>query len=361
MLPIRTLLRYSFLPILILFSGYLFAQSADSLAAAADSQALSVFRYLHQQEEALPVTLRIDMRAMYRQKIRIRDHLPAEFSFASADGTEQTWEIKAKARGNVRRQICAFPPLKLKFPKKMLRELGMDAKHNDLKLVTHCKSGDIGSQKVLREYLAYRIYNILTDNSFRAQLIELTYEDTQGKRKTVTEYGMLLEDIDELADRIGGDKCSDCAFTNPARFSLEEYRLFCVFQYLIGNTDFSIKDLHNLKVVEIEPDETYLPIPYDFDYAGLVDASYAVPHESLPIDKVTERYFMGLRFPCELYDSSLQLVQEKRAEIFELVEGLSSLDDRDRADVKHYLEGFFDLIENPGATARAFNCVVREE
>ena len=360
MLPFQPVFRYSAVWAFFLISSCLVAQVSDSLARDSTADNPTVFRYLH-QGEILPVTLRIDTRAMYRQKIRIRDHLPAEFSFVSSEGTEHQWEIKAKARGKMRRQICAYPPLKLKFPKKLLEEFGIDPKHNDLKLVTHCKSGSVGSQLLLREYLAYRIYNILTENSFRAQLIELTYEDTRGKRKSVTEYGLLLEDVDELADRIGGKECSDCAFTNAARFSHEPYRLFCVFQYLIGNTDFSIKDLHNLKVVELPSKEGYLPVPYDFDYAGLVDASYAVPHESLPIEKVSERYFMGLRFPCDSYDVTLQLMRDKRAEIFGLIAELPHLDDRGRIAVESYLEDFFRLIDNPASVERAFGCVVERK
>ncbi len=332
------------------------AQDTLSPPEAAPADTLSVFRYL-QRDSVLPITLTVDMRAMYRQKIRLPDYMPAELSFETPDQTTAEWEVKVRARGNVRRSICAFPPLKLKFPKKLLRQAGIDAKHNKLKLVTHCRSGDIGSRLLLREYLAYRIYNLLTENSFRAQLIQIHYVDSRGKRKSVTEYGLLLEDVDELADRIGGKECDDCAFTNAARFSHEEYRLFCIFQYLIGNTDFSIKDLHNLKVIEVESPPAYLPIPYDFDYAGMVDASYAVPHESLPIEKVTERYFMGLRFPCDSYAAEVALVQSKRAEILDLVTNLTLLDERDRKVVHQYLLDFFETLDDPDRRARAFNCV----
>jgi hypothetical protein len=352
--------RYLFLICWLLPLSYLPAQ--DTIAAAPaelPTDTLSIFRYL-QRDSVLPLTLSVDMRAMYRQKIRLPDYMPAELIFEEPGLAATEWEVKVRARGNVRRNICAFPPLKVKFPKKLLRELNIDPEHNKLKFVTHCRSGDIGSKLVLREYLAYRILNLLTENSFRAQLIQVKYVDSQGKRKPATGYGMLLEDVDELADRIGGKECGDCYFNNPARLSHEDFRLFCVFQYLIGNTDFSVKDLHNLKIIELDSDTepVYLPIPYDFDYAGIVNASYAVPHESLPIKEVTERYFMGLRFPCDSYTTSVALVESKREKILDLVANFTLLDERERRDIHQYLMDFFEELENPDRRNRAFNCVI---
>lgn len=347
---------YCFLFLLIGLPASGFSQPAATSAADSDIVSPTLFQYLS-RDAVLPMTLKVDMRAMYRQKIRVLDYLSAQFTYRSTEVAETTWDIKLKARGNVRRRICAYPPLKLKFSKKLLQEANLIADHNKLKLVTHCKAGGAGSQLVLREYLAYRIYNQLTDNSFRAQLVEIDYEDARGKRKKITEYGILIEDVDELAERIGGRECGDCAFTNPARFEHEAYLLFCVYQYLIGNTDFSIKDLHNLKVVELSAAGSYLPVPYDFDYAGMVNAEYAVPHKSIPIDDVTERFYMGLRFPCASFEPILQRFQEERENIFALVRQLEPLDNRNREEVRRYLEEFYRTLDNPEVLRRAFDCV----
>ena len=63
---------------------------------------------------------------------------------------------------------------------------------------------------------------------------------------------------------------------------------------MIGNTDWSVPNQHNCKVLSgmnIEHSDLGTIVPYDFDYSGLVDADYAVPYEGLALESVRERRY----------------------------------------------------------------------
>src|SRR5690606_9238581 len=91
--------------------------------------------------------------------------------------------------------------------------------HNKLKLVTHCLDDkNDGQENLLKEYLAYKLYNELTDQSYRVQLIRINYVDTKGKVSKIRRYGIIIEDTDEMAERLGGEEC-DCL--NPGKEQLD--------------------------------------------------------------------------------------------------------------------------------------------
>ena len=62
-----------------------------------------------------------------------------------------------------------------------------------------------------------------------------------------------------------------------------------VFQYMVGNTDWSMVRFHNVEVSRT-PRGVYVPVPYDFDWTGLVSTRYARPNEGLGIRSVRQRF-----------------------------------------------------------------------
>ena len=168
----------------------------------------SIFDVINQQEIVdMVLTGEIDSLVEVRKTKKYRS---ADVSFTDGVGNIHNYKIKVKPRGKFRRRVCDFPPLKIKFSKDQLEAAGL-SKHNDLKLVTHCMEDELYNENLLlREYLAYKLYNELSPNSFRTQLVRITYQDKNDKNNKQVQYGFLIEDVDELADRMGGKECDDC-------------------------------------------------------------------------------------------------------------------------------------------------------
>lgn len=284
------------------------------------------------------------------------EYLPGTFSWVDASGARRELDLELRARGNYRRQedICDVPPIRLNFKKKQVEGTEF-AGQDKLKLVTHCQNKrEQYEQYVLREYLAYRIFNILTDRSFRARLLRVTYVDTDGENETSTHYGILLEDDDRLAERLGVQKL-EVPYTSVSDLDPAYAALVSVFQYMIGNTDYSLirgeKDedcCHNI-VLLAQASGGHLAVPYDFDFAGLVDAPYAGPNPKLRIRRVTQRLYRG---PCaynEHVDAAIAGTREHQADIMDLVASLEGLDDRSRERVAKFLGKFYEDTADAGS------------
>jgi hypothetical protein len=214
-----------------------------------------------------------------------------------------------------------------------------------VKLVTHCRDWDSYEQNVLEEYLAYRIYNQLTDVGFRVHLALITYVDTSGKDEPVSRAAFFIEPEDGLAARLGGDMLEVPA-ANPEDYPPQQIGLMNLFQFLIGNTDWSAVRFHNVKLVRVGWD--YLPIPYDFDFSGLVDAPYAGPSPNLAhrIRTVRERLYRGICSDRIDFQDLFSRFNERREDILDLVRTQPCLRDRSIRMATNYIEEFYEIIND---------------
>lgn len=290
------------------------------------------------------------------------EYLEGTFTYPQSDGTERTVDLKLRTRGRYRRQkkTCSFPPVRLNFATSQLEGTEFEGQ-DKLKLVTHCRSTrDQFEQHLLREYLAYRILQTLTERSFGARLMHITYVDTEGD-DPVVRYGFVIEDDDDIGERIGLESIESkgLSYSNlePAHTNLVN-----VFQYLIGNTDFSLirgpaddDCCHN--AVPFSDGTMIWPIPYDFDFAGLVDAPYAEPNPQLDIRSVRTRLYRGRCSNNGILPDTLDYVVGKKAEIYAVLDELTGLDDKNRKRVTGYLDDFFELAVDPKQVERR---IVRE-
>ncbi|MEL6925500.1 MAG: hypothetical protein AAFO94_15745, partial [Bacteroidota bacterium] len=272
-----------------------------------------------QSEEAIPVTLKTDFSRLLSEDTD-DDYQQAWLSVPAKDGTIITEAIKVRKRGVTRKKICDFPPLKLKFndPQSSL----------NLKLVTHCQQDEEMQKLILKEYLVYKMYNELTDYSFRVQLIKVIYEDLAEELPKMEKYAFVIENAEQMANRLEAS-----VLETPIQVKYlekDQCRLFTGFQYLIGNTDWNLGKRHNLKMLTPDGDGNPLPVPYDFDYCGLVDAPYAIPHPSLPIQSVRERHFMWRGKDRKGFETVLQTLQEKKRSLLEVCENFPYLNSDDR-------------------------------
>jgi hypothetical protein len=308
------------------------------------------------------MTARIEAPFKTLMKERPEDeYLDGTFSYIDSAGQEHTLDLKLQTRGRYRRQrkTCNFPPIRLNFRKKQVE--GTEFTGQDkLKLVTHCQTRRKNfEQLVLREYLAYRILQALTNKSFGARLMQITYVDTDKEGDSITKYGFLIEDEDDIGKRIGMSAAKIHGI-KVEELDPQQANLISVFEYLIGNTDFSLilgpadtSCCHNA-ILFSYGGPPYTPIPYDFDFSGIVNAPYAEPNPRFSIRSVKTRLYRGRCMNNELLDSTFAYFLEKEAEIRNLVTELDGLDKRNRKDVDKFLNGFYKDISDPKAKERKF-------
>ena len=308
---------------------------------------------LFDTDSVLDVTLTGPIGSLFKNK-EDRTELPFELQ---ADGF--THNIKVRLRGHSRLEICAFPPLRLNFRKNPGMQTVFDGQ-DKLKLVTHCRNYDRGEQDLLEEFMAYRIFNVISDKSYRVRLLQINYEDSDEKldEKASPRYGFLIEPGSQLAARIGANQV-ELQGVPKQRYDREHAALVFVFQYLIANTDWGyVKAFdenaccHNGNLFEI--DRQILFVPYDFDLAGLINAQYAFPDSSLHINKVTQRLYRGLCMDREFLKVALQRINTRRSEILLVAQNVPGISEKNIEKVTKFLNGFFKQAEREEELLRSF-------
>lgn len=303
----------------------------------------------------------MDIRAVIND-IEDRNEHPAKFILVNDDSSLTSFDIKVKVRGNMRSNpnICKFPPLRLNFKKKQTRNTLFDGQ-DKLKLVSHCNNINQNERYVLHEYLVYKHYNLLTEASFRVRLLKMTYKDTEGRVKDINRYGFIIEDEDIMARRNNAriykkklyhhDMCHKPALD-----------IMMVFQYMIGNTDWSIPVLHNIKLI-VGKEKLPIPVPYDFDYSGLINTHYSTPAPELPIKSVTERYFLGFCRKPGVYDQIFDQFVALKEDFYQLYENSGLLDNRQAKNTIRYFNQFYKIIKDPKLSKNRIKrvCKVKHE
>ena len=278
---------------------------------------------------------------------------PVQLTYTGADGNQHTIDVQVAPRGITRRRICDFPPLKIHFDKEKMK--GTEFRGNkSLKLVTYCDTNSKYQQYYVKEFLIYRIYNMLTEYSFRVRPMMIDYKDSEKGGAPVTRFSFLIEDIDDVAERNDFEELSIA--TTPYR-DLEPAVTsnMSLFQYMIGNVDWSAtggpkKDscCHNFRLIgagnEVKPK---FGVPYDFDSNGLVNAHYSAPPEVLKLRNIRQRMYRGFCAYNDQLPQSAELLNEKKADILALFKNNSLLDDRSRKNAIAYIEDFYEILNNP--------------
>jgi hypothetical protein len=262
------------------------------------------------------------------------------------DTVQVTRNIQIRPRGNMRKRTCFIPPLKLNFPKReaYIKQL----QHFDkLKMVLDCKRSELYEQYLLQEYYAYKIHNIITDYSLRVRLLEVNYIDSGQRYKDATRFAFIIESVDQLAERHNAMPI-EAKGMRDMRTNLRTLVEGYLFQYLIGNTDWSIPNLHNVCLIKSKDSVMINPyvIPYDFDYAGIVNTIYAIPEEDLGTESVRERVYRGVCVTGnELYNARAKIISKKDA-IYSLYRNDTLLNKTAKLQTISYIDDFFEVIEN---------------
>ena len=298
--------------------------------------------------------------ALVRAAPKSTDPFPATLSVSDGAGPVHSLPIQLSPRGLTRRTggYCQFPPLMLEFAKPTVKGTPFQGQHR-LKLVTYCRTPADFEQRIMLEYLAYRIYNLLTPASYRVRAVDVTYRD--GDRSAgLTRFGYVIEDIEDLARRNHADRLKLTTHQiSAAQFDAHAAARAALFEFMISNLDWDFLAgpqgsdcCHNARFIAAKGTTPaslsgVVPIPYDFDYSGFVDAPYAVPPESLHLTRVTERLYRGYCVSSGEIPAVIDEFRAHRAEMTGLIDNQPRLTPAFRAKTIRYLDSFFALVDDP--------------
>jgi hypothetical protein len=328
---------------IIALSSQLFGVSIS--AQTAKSSGASLFN----NDSVLKITLRADLRDLMTDRDNPKNH-PVVISYNQADGKEYSISAEARTRGHFRRTMgdCTYPPLLLQFSKGDTLSSSIFKEQERLKLVMPC----VGDDYVVREWLVYRIYNLVTTKSFRARLVAVELYDTKKKKSSSPFYGILLEEERQMARRN-----KDILIKQQLRPEQTDSMAFlkmAVFEYLIGNTDWSVQ-YQNIKLVARDSTTTPTAVPYDFDHAGLVSPPYAKPAEELRMNSVRDRRYRGYCMPdMKQFDAVIALYNKLKPDIYKLYTDCTLLDAKYIKSTLKYFDAFYEIINDPTTLKKEF-------
>ena len=303
---------------------------------------------LFERETPLVVTFTADLDALRGDK-RESPWRSAVIEYERPDSVPLGIRLRVKTHGVWRLAHCGFPPLRLDFSGKTTKGTLFQGVKKP-KLTSACRNTDDYEQLVLQELQLYRIYQLLTPKSHRARLIRTTYVDSASGKVDATRYAFLLEDPDQMAERLGGKIIKERG-ARAGDFEPDALAVAFLFEYMIGNTDFSFNQLHNAEIVTLPDGRTY-PIAYDFDFSGAVNAPYATPDPSVRIRRVRDRKFRGYCALLAEYPRHLALFQERKDAIYALYRDEIGrlMDPRIVRETLSYFDDFYRTIGNPRET-----------
>lgn len=294
-------------------------------------------------EGLIEISLSTDLKKLQGEKLP-DIFQPAEVTVKFPDNTEIKEPITVAARGHFRRDNCNIPPIMMDFSNPGSPKLSPLSK---LKLVIGCGPRADDEQLVLKEYLIYKMYNLLENKSFLVRLVRVNYNDTRGKVKTFSQYAFLVEDEKDMAARNGCIKKAKAQY-NTESTHRNTMTMVAVFEYMISNGDWSVPGNHNIKLIYEKNNAAALPyvVPYDFDHSGFVNAGYAFPSEILGTEVVTERVYRGFPRTMEELQATFDIFKAKKEAIMSLIRNFTLLKENYRKEAVRYLGEFYETINN---------------
>jgi len=323
------------------------------------AQTSNEFDPLFQSTDILEVRMTAPFDKILKERSDEED-IAGKFQYTNEAGELEEVDIGIRTRGISRRNkdVCPFPPLRLDFKSSQVKK-SLLHKQDKLKLVTHCKDRARSYKEApLREYLAYRMLNELTDVSFRVRLMRISYVDSDGRDADRNRYGFVIEHKDRLAKRLGIEPLK-LESTRVKSLRPVYTNLISVFHYLIGNTDFSpiagpdAKCCHNHVLLGATGELLY-SVPYDFDQAGLVDAPHGHTNPRFRLRNAKQRLYRGRCRNGEHLAGTIAHFSSKREALFNLIREQEGLTDATRRELTRFVEKFYEVINSPKQVERQF-------
>ena len=301
-----------------------------------------------ESEDPVPITLTLNIGRIRKDKDDNAPWRDATITYTPPGASApETLPLKLKTHGIWRLNHCDFPPIRMDFSKDNTKKTifaGLDKP----KLTNFCRDDDTYEQYVLQELQAYRIYWLITRNSHAVRALKVTYVDSASGKPLTTRYAFIQEDPAKMSARLGG-KILTIKGAGPDDTQPEKMVLMSVFQYLIGNTDWSISGLHNIELFTRTDGSDPFAIARDFDFAGLVNARYATPDSRLKIRTVRDRLYRGYCAPDAEYPKAFAAFDAKKEAIYGLYHDKigSLMPPKLVEETLKYFDEFYRTIDNP--------------
>ncbi len=306
---------------------------------------------LFDSDELLELELICDLTELQADRGMEPEYHDAVLSGKNADGSTYEMKVQVKARGNFRRSdlTCKFPPLRVRFSKN--DTLGPFEADRKLKLVTHCDE----ERFILREYMVYKTYNVLSEWSLGVRLCRITYIDKYEKMEPETHFAFFIEDMEHFGERKNGKEI-DTTRIKAEILDRDQLTFVHVFQYMIGNPDHSVERFKNTKVIgHLHGGEAPIPVPYDFDWSGVVDAPYTkLTGETTKTSQHSKQRFKPLCRTDEEFQAVFSVFLDKKEEIFSLYENSPFLEEEDKKYCLDYYKSFYSIIKRAGKAKKVF-------
>ena len=348
-------MHYRYVLFIIFFYGFTFyrvtIQAQKNINASFNGSAYTQTS-LFDDDNILHLTLTGKLKDLFNDRGSNMVYHPLLLQYLQRDSSVVSIQLMAKTRGHFRRDKmnCKMPPLLLNFPKEKSIQNTVFKHQNKLKLVVPCEGDDY----VINEWLVYRLYNLISDKSFKARLVLVDFEDSLKRRKTETHYCILLEDEKRMAGRnqsfLWKEKMLDMK-----NLALPEFEKMAVFQYMIGNTDWGVPYLQNIVLIKKDTLQAPIAVPYDFDHAGIVDAPYAGPAPELEIASDLVRLYRGF---CETdmknFAETFELFNHLKDDIYKVYTDCPLLNSHYIKFATRYLDDFYKTINSQKAIQSEF-------
>ena len=307
---------------------------------------------LFRDHAPLKAVLSAPISQAYAQRLSdVSLYFPGQWAYIDDNGAKHRLQVSIRLRGNFRRDYCELPPLRLNFKKSEVKGT-LFAGQDKLKLVAHCRDrSDRYEQNLIKEYLAYRILNMLTDISYRVRLARVTYIDSEKKQQDRVQYAFFIEHKDRLAARIGRTE-QEIESAEITAIEPDHLNLLSMFQYLIGNVDFSPiagsngECCHNYAMFGTNAD-ALVPVPYDFDFSGIVNAPNAELDTERGVERMGQRVYRGYCENNDAVEGSVATFEQLREALYAVVGELEELEPGIRRNITSYMDEFYEVIGDP--------------
>jgi hypothetical protein len=306
---------------------------------------------LFESEEILEFTIETDVRHFFRERGEESTYFDATIHYGDGQKTFD-FPLRVKTRGHFRKlsSNCRYPPVLLNFIKDMIPGDCIFKGQDKIKLVMPC----VGDDYVIHEYLVYKLYNFITQKSFKARLVKVMFHDSEKGKDTGPLLGILLEEEGQMANRNQSESVS-IENMRPRETQKGDFLKMAVFQYMIGNTDWSVQFQQNIKLISKKDSDELVAVPYDFDHAGIVRAPYAKPAPELLMESTQQRRYRGYCIDdMSEFEETFKLFNDLKDDFYAIYTENPHLSGKYRKQTLSFLDDFYETINNPDKAEKDF-------
>lgn len=322
-------------------------QKSDNLFVP--NQTDSLENNFFESDKVLNITLEGNVHQLLNDRSGTAKYFPFILTCKDEKESEVSIPINVKTRGHFRREKtnCLYPPLLLSIPP--TDSSSVFPTNAKLKLGMPCKGEDF----VVHEWLVYKLYNLVTPQSFRARLVKVSLKDPKNKKMISPFFGIVLEEENQMAAR--NNLIVIKKKLTPQEIDLQSFLRMAVFEYFIGNTDWSVEYLQNIKLLARDSGSIPVSVPYDFDLSGFVNAPYAKPAEELEMSSVRERRYRGYCIKdMKLFDSTIAFYNSIKSAFYKTITDCPFVDSKYKRETIKYFDEFYATLNDPAALKKEF-------